>query len=399
MEVPATSKRNRNLPQQLTLDHVSPATRLLEKRRQMFEVQEALDAQKEEFQRRETTFKRREEMLKNKDRDLQESLIKFNKFLQDNDSKRNRAEKKEKEEIKQRIIKEQEIIKLFEELRKQKEKRQRMTNELEKMMKYSSYLESVLDVADEFPEISDLLSRYDTLEAAHLDLISRSQQADQQQELQRFELQQFIREKSDEILAYNNKIAELQKASEKTSEKTLEDQAEMEREISDFADRKLQYGQVVMACENIYQRCCDRSTVQRKRLGNQSDADAEAVMQVIIEKLLFIRDYALDLTAITKGFRPPEPGKASPTARREGGGVAMQTSATAATALGGSTVQPPSAQMGGSNNATLKQATGASQAACGGSQIASVSCDSRAGGCASGPPLSQSGASGAGKPE
>ena len=71
--------RNRNLPQQLTLDHVSPATRLLEKRRQMFEVQEALNAQKEEFQRREATFKRREEMLKKKDLELQESLIKFNK--------------------------------------------------------------------------------------------------------------------------------------------------------------------------------------------------------------------------------------------------------------------------------------------------------------------------------
>ena len=27
-----STKRNRNLPQQLTLDHVSPATRLLEKR-------------------------------------------------------------------------------------------------------------------------------------------------------------------------------------------------------------------------------------------------------------------------------------------------------------------------------------------------------------------------------
>ena len=31
-----------------TLDHVSPATLLLEKRRQMLEVQQALDAQKEE---------------------------------------------------------------------------------------------------------------------------------------------------------------------------------------------------------------------------------------------------------------------------------------------------------------------------------------------------------------
>ena len=44
------------MPQTLTLDHVSPATRLLEKRRQMFEVQEALDAQKEEFARREVQY-------------------------------------------------------------------------------------------------------------------------------------------------------------------------------------------------------------------------------------------------------------------------------------------------------------------------------------------------------
>jgi hypothetical protein len=40
------------LPQTLVLDHVSPATRLLEKRRQMFEVQEALEAQKQEFNRK-----------------------------------------------------------------------------------------------------------------------------------------------------------------------------------------------------------------------------------------------------------------------------------------------------------------------------------------------------------
>ncbi len=44
---PSRVRRNRSLPQQLTLDHVSPATRRLEKRRHMFEVQEALDAQKE----------------------------------------------------------------------------------------------------------------------------------------------------------------------------------------------------------------------------------------------------------------------------------------------------------------------------------------------------------------
>ena len=100
------------MPQTLTLDHVSPATRLLEKRRQMFEVQEALDAQKEEFARREEAFRRREEGLRQKDLELQESLIKFNKFLQENESKRNRADKRASEEQKLRRQKEEEIVKL-----------------------------------------------------------------------------------------------------------------------------------------------------------------------------------------------------------------------------------------------------------------------------------------------
>ena len=91
-----------NLPQSLALEHVSPATRLLEKRRQMFEVQEALNSQKEEFSRREDAFRRREEGLRRRDLELQESLIKFNKFLQENESKRNRALKRITDEKKQR---------------------------------------------------------------------------------------------------------------------------------------------------------------------------------------------------------------------------------------------------------------------------------------------------------
>lgn len=40
------SSSNKNLPVSLTLEHVSPVTRLLEKRKQMLQVQESLDSQK-----------------------------------------------------------------------------------------------------------------------------------------------------------------------------------------------------------------------------------------------------------------------------------------------------------------------------------------------------------------
>merc|ERR1719375_1538685 len=95
LAVPGINNDNAN---PLTLDFTSGATRLLEKRRQMFEVQEALEAQKEEFARREDAFRRREEALRRKDLELQEALIKYNKFLQENESKRSRAIKRKEEE-------------------------------------------------------------------------------------------------------------------------------------------------------------------------------------------------------------------------------------------------------------------------------------------------------------
>lgn len=43
---------------QLVLENVTPATRLLEKRRQMFEVQEALEEQKQDYARKVWTLAR-----------------------------------------------------------------------------------------------------------------------------------------------------------------------------------------------------------------------------------------------------------------------------------------------------------------------------------------------------
>ena len=44
--------RKAALPVELTLEHVSPVTRLLEKRKKMLQVQENLEAQKDEYQRK-----------------------------------------------------------------------------------------------------------------------------------------------------------------------------------------------------------------------------------------------------------------------------------------------------------------------------------------------------------
>ena len=69
------------VPVQLTLDHVSPATRFLEKQEQMRTVQRNLEKQKDEYSRKEELFKRKEEGLRKRDLELQEALVLFDKFL------------------------------------------------------------------------------------------------------------------------------------------------------------------------------------------------------------------------------------------------------------------------------------------------------------------------------
>jgi Asp-tRNA(Asn)/Glu-tRNA(Gln) amidotransferase A subunit family amidase len=99
----------KSLPATLNLDQVSPVTRLLAKRKEMLNVQAALDAQKSEYIRKEDVFKRREESLRKKDLELQEALVLFNKFLKENEHKRQRAEQKAAEEIRGRQHHENEL--------------------------------------------------------------------------------------------------------------------------------------------------------------------------------------------------------------------------------------------------------------------------------------------------
>ena len=275
-------------PHTLVLEHVAPATRLLEKRRQMFEVQESLEGQKREFQQKEEGFKRREETLKKKDLDLQESLIRFSKFLQENDSKRSRAEKKAADEIKLRLQKEVEIEELAGTLVGLKTERVETSHVVERNLRYTKYLESVLDIADEYHEIPDLLMRHATLEATNKDLRDADRDYLDMIERSRAELQTYTKEKVDEVLNLNNEIARLKKELE-TAEREVVYMAESRDTALQTASQKtLDHGHVCMATDNLFLRCSKRSNVNHPNYTNPLD------------QLHVIGDYMSDLAEIVK---------------------------------------------------------------------------------------------------
>lgn len=72
-------------------------------------------------------------------------MLKFNKFLQENESKRTRAVKRATEEANQRRVKESEIIKLEEQLASREKEEAAMRQQLQQHEKYRYFLQQVVE--------------------------------------------------------------------------------------------------------------------------------------------------------------------------------------------------------------------------------------------------------------
>jgi len=303
-------------PQQLIFENVSPATRLLEKRRQMYEVQDALEAQKARFAKDEEQFKKREESLRAKDLHLQHQLIRFNKFLQDNEAKRRRAETRCADEQMQIKQKDEEIRELEVQLEDLSKQCVDLEEEVKRNMKYEEFLERAKDYSDEFSEIQDLLTRYDTLEAAHRDLVRNQALFEQRNEEVRLQFQTYQKESANEILGYTTKTASLQ--SELETSETLRQQLQLEAEevTQGDSEQSLHLGKIIMSVENLYLRCITQrpaiqhaselegatSSEARDELGETEDSPAEKA-QVSSRQLGVIQAYLRDFKDIVESVK------------------------------------------------------------------------------------------------
>ena len=254
--------------------HVSPATRLLEKRRETAEVEHALSAQKEEFSMKMEGLAQRRQELESKEQELKQSLMKFDRFLRENDSKKTRALKKAKDERNMIKQKEGEITTLQSECHDLERERDKFKKRLEKYTIYQTYLERVLDLSDEFSELREIMARYDTLIATHNDLLNREQKNQITMEKEKQKFNRFTEEKNTEILHYNNQLAQLQTRLDKAQSEAVHWESKWTHIQNTAARKTLLLGQIKIATHNLFQ------LVQRHARNNRSndggDEDDEA---------------------------------------------------------------------------------------------------------------------------
>jgi hypothetical protein len=122
-------------------------------------------------------------------------------------------------------------------------------------MKYTRYLETVQEsVPEDYPEISDLLNRYKTLKDANEDLSERQQSHEKEHEINRIKFATFTKERTNEILNFNNEIASLQKSLEVGEVNAHRLQTDVDATIRSTSDKTLELGQILMAVENLLVR-------------------------------------------------------------------------------------------------------------------------------------------------
>jgi len=306
-------------PQQLFFDNVSPATRLLEKRRQMYEVQDALENQKQRFAKDEESFRKREEHLRNKDLQLQHQLFKFNKFLQDNEAKRRRAETRAAEEAHQIRQKEEEIRDLEKQLEESRQACAEEESLVARNMKYEGFLEHVKGTSEDFQEITDLVTRYDTLESANRDLMELQTASENRIEELRNKFQTYRKEQEMEMLAFTNKIATLST----TFDEAQKQRQLLEHQVDDAtlvgSGRSLHLGLILRTVDNLFLRCTtkrknihhdDEMTKGREGEDNTEESEDSFAhkQQTALRQLKVILAYLKDFKDMTERIRQEKRG-------------------------------------------------------------------------------------------
>jgi len=224
----------------------------------MYEVHEAFEAQKETYKQQEDAFKRQEDLIRERDLAIQEELIRYCKFLQENDAKKQRADKRYTEERDARLKKQQEIGGLEDQLQDLQKNSSKLDKKVQALKKYEDYLESVIKAhSEQYSDQGELLKRHEILERSNITLREHQMKLEEELEKLRIDAAQFEKQKNEEILTLNNELAGLTKDLDDVDKQKNKLQSQVEASSHQASFKNLNLGRILMAIDNISVRCLE----------------------------------------------------------------------------------------------------------------------------------------------
>jgi methyl-accepting chemotaxis protein len=194
---------------QFMLDPSSAATKLLEKRREMYELQDALQRDKDKFVEKKEQFKKTEEELRTRDEDFHKKIVDYyqNTFKKKKDESDNYNQKFNDEIKRQRDLETsiKDLTKTNERLRLNLDKMKEIQHSLKK---YETFLNKIQkEYSENFSDINDIISNYRQLKETYDNIKDEYEKARRKKEDDRVA---FKKQKSEYETRINNIISSMQ---------------------------------------------------------------------------------------------------------------------------------------------------------------------------------------------
>ncbi|NXV76465.1 CC42M protein, partial [Atlantisia rogersi] len=272
-----------------------PSSRLLLKRREALEVEQALQSQREEFGQRMERLVQRRQQLGQRQEQLQDVIFKFNTFRE--------ASAARQERMLQRAAGEQARVAgqgtraahMRRELKGLLRCRERLARRLRSLHRFGSYLQAVLARMGQFQDVPAMLAHFGALVGARAALAQQAEVGQEQLAQSWAQLQRYEEEASSELLCTNAELAQLQAQLEAAHHDVLQEESRWAHVQSTAMQQTLLLGQVRLAVLNLFHL----ATTRLKLPTDVALEDTEAQLDTV-------RLCMQDLAAICADLCPKE---------------------------------------------------------------------------------------------
>lgn len=242
---------------------ISPSAQLMQKRKQVFEVQEALIRQKEIFNEKEEQFRTMEEALKTRDEEFQSKMLDHVVWVEENERLVAELEKSIASEKKTRSARESELKRFQHELNHLKDEKMRLSKLLSQHHEHEELLGQAVRGSSKLDSVPDLLQRYRVLRNLDREIMDRGQASPSSSTAITTIPAQAPAGRMDEVLAMRHTLLEL-KASLREQQSTQTASTQMSKLAGDVRGEQLaQKEEIVQIIDSMHDKMLGHNSVRK----------------------------------------------------------------------------------------------------------------------------------------
>ncbi|XP_042743002.1 cilia- and flagella-associated protein 73 isoform X2 [Lagopus leucura] len=240
-----------------------PSRRLLLKRREVVEVERALQAQREDFQQQMDRLAQRWQQLGQREEQLHDDTIKFNAFLKAMSARRQRAQQRAGEERARAAQHRAEALRLQQELERLQGHREQLGQRLRSLRVFGDFLEDVRAAMGRFQDVPSMLAHFGALMEAQAVLLQQVEARRVKLAQGRAQLQQCCEEADGELTSGNEEVLQLRARLEAAHRDVLKGESHWVQLEGAAAQKTLLLGQIRMVVLSLFQLTTTRLEVPK----------------------------------------------------------------------------------------------------------------------------------------